>query len=120
MARRPRLLAPGVLYHVIVRGNQRQKTFLADTDYQAYLERLGRYRQRLDVIVVTVPGLVLLKIVSYLSRPEERARDLLDIVYYFEQYESAVGKADGSIIALELKWMVNRSPLRRLELFYLG
>jgi REP element-mobilizing transposase RayT len=44
-------LAPGVLYHVIVRGNQRQKTFLSDTDYQAYLERLGRYRQRLDVIV---------------------------------------------------------------------
>ena len=51
MARRPRLLAPGVLYHVIVRGNQRQKTFLSDTDYQAYLERLGRYRQRLNVIV---------------------------------------------------------------------
>lgn len=51
MARRPRLLAPGVLYYVIVRGNQRQKTFLSDTDYQAYLERLARYRQRLDVIV---------------------------------------------------------------------
>ena len=51
MARRPRLLAPGVLYPVIVRGNQRQKTFLSDPDYQAYLERLGRYRQRLDVIV---------------------------------------------------------------------
>ena len=47
MARRPRLLAPGVLYHVIVRGNQRLKTFLADSDYQAYLERLGRYRKRL-------------------------------------------------------------------------
>ena len=51
MARRPRLLAPGVLYHVIVRGNQRQKTFLGDSDYQAYLERLGRYRKRLGVIV---------------------------------------------------------------------
>jgi putative transposase len=51
MARRPRLLAPGVLYHVIVRGNQRQKTFLSDGDYQAYLERLGRYRRRLGVTV---------------------------------------------------------------------
>ena len=51
MARRPRLLAPGVLYHVIVRGNQRQKTFLSDGDYQAYLERLGRYRKRLGVTV---------------------------------------------------------------------
>ena len=46
MARRPRLFAPGLLYHVIVRGNQRRKTFLNDADYQAYLERLGRYRHR--------------------------------------------------------------------------
>jgi len=46
MARRPRLFAPGLLYHVIVRGNQRRKTFLSDTDYQAYLQRLGRYRQK--------------------------------------------------------------------------
>jgi len=44
MARRPRLFAPGVLYHVIVRGNQRQKTFTAESDYQAYIERLARYR----------------------------------------------------------------------------
>jgi len=51
MARRPRLLAPGVLYHVIVSGNQRQKTFVHDRDYQAYLERLGRYRKRLEVLV---------------------------------------------------------------------
>jgi putative transposase len=51
MARRPRLLAPGVLYHVIVRGNQRQKTFQDDGDYQAYLERLGRYRKKLGVTV---------------------------------------------------------------------
>jgi REP-associated tyrosine transposase len=44
MARRPRLFAPGLLYHVIVRGNQRRKTFLGNADYQAYLDRLGRYR----------------------------------------------------------------------------
>src|ERR671918_2134329 len=52
MARRPRLLAPGLLYHVIVRGNQRQKTFLGDSDYRAYLERLGRYRKRWRVTVL--------------------------------------------------------------------
>jgi REP element-mobilizing transposase RayT len=38
MARRPRLFAAGLLYHVIVRGNQRQKTFTAESDYQAYIE----------------------------------------------------------------------------------
>jgi hypothetical protein len=31
---------------VIVRDNQRQKTFLNDADYEAYLERLSRYRRR--------------------------------------------------------------------------
>jgi len=44
MARHPRVCAAGLLYHVIVRGNQRRKTFLSGADYQAYLERLGRYR----------------------------------------------------------------------------
>ena len=32
MARRPRLLPPGVLYHVIVRGNQGQKSFFDDSE----------------------------------------------------------------------------------------
>jgi len=45
MARRPRLFAAGILYHVIVRGNQRQKTFTAESDYQGYIERLARYRK---------------------------------------------------------------------------
>lgn len=45
----------------------------------------------LSLPVVTIPGLVLTKVVAYLDRPEERARDLIDIVYCFEQYETAVG-----------------------------
>ena len=45
------------------------------------------------VPVVTIPGLVLLKIVSYLDRPEKRARDLIDIVYCFEEYEAAPGQS---------------------------
>jgi len=49
MARRPRVFAPGLLYHVIVRGNQRQKTFVGERDYQSYLERLGKYRRKFDV-----------------------------------------------------------------------
>jgi REP element-mobilizing transposase RayT len=49
MARRPRLFAPGLLYHVIVRGNQRQATFLGEPDYVAYLRRLELYRLRYGV-----------------------------------------------------------------------
>lgn len=51
MARRPRLFAPGLLYHVIARGNHRQPTFLGDADYEAYLRRLARYRERYGVRV---------------------------------------------------------------------
>ena len=49
MARRPRVFAPGLLYHVIVRGNQRRKTFRSDVDYKAYLERLEKYRAQCQV-----------------------------------------------------------------------
>ena len=49
MARRPRVFAPGLLYHVIARGNQRRKTFLSDDDYRAYLERLENYRAKFRV-----------------------------------------------------------------------
>lgn len=45
MARRPRVLAPHVLYHVIARGNHRHLTFRTSADYHAYLDRLARYRQ---------------------------------------------------------------------------
>lgn len=57
MARRPRLLAPGLLYHVIVRDNQQQKTFVCDQDYRAYLECLASYRRKHNV---TVPAYCLM------------------------------------------------------------
>jgi REP element-mobilizing transposase RayT len=46
MARRPRLFGPGLLYHVIARGNQRQQTFFDEADYGAYLRHLALYRER--------------------------------------------------------------------------
>jgi REP element-mobilizing transposase RayT len=46
MARKPRVEFDGAFYHVIVRGNQRQRTFHDDRDRQNYLERLEHYRQR--------------------------------------------------------------------------
>ena len=49
MSRRPRVFAPGLLYHVIVRGNQRRKTFRSDDDYKAYLDRLEKYRAECHV-----------------------------------------------------------------------
>jgi putative transposase len=45
MARKPRVEFEGAFYHVIVRGNQRQKIFRDDQD-RLYLERVEHYRQR--------------------------------------------------------------------------
>jgi predicted nucleotidyltransferase len=41
----------------------------------------------LTLPVVTIPGLVLTKIIAYMDRPEERARDMVDMLYCFERYE---------------------------------
>lgn len=46
MARRPRLFAPGVIYHVIARGNHQEAIFLRGMDYHAYLLRLALYQGR--------------------------------------------------------------------------
>jgi predicted nucleotidyltransferase len=49
--------------------------------------RLEEVAPGLCLPVVSIPGLVLLKLVAYQDRPEERARDLIDVVYCFEHYE---------------------------------
>jgi putative transposase len=49
MARQPRLLAAGLLYHVIARGNHRELIFLSEGDYGAYLARLVTYQRRYAV-----------------------------------------------------------------------
>jgi len=51
MARRPRVFARSLLYRIMVRGNQRQKTFRSDHDYKAYLDRLEKYRAQVRVRV---------------------------------------------------------------------
>jgi predicted nucleotidyltransferase len=47
----------------------------------------------LTLPVVSIPGLVLTKAIAYMDRPEERARDLIDILYCFEHYETALGES---------------------------
>ncbi|MGO9015442.1 MAG: transposase [Dissulfurispiraceae bacterium] len=46
MARKPRIEFEGAFYHVITRGNQKQKIFRDTEDLQKYLEILGRYKDR--------------------------------------------------------------------------
>lgn len=46
MARRSRIEFEGGFYHVITRGNQRQKIFREEKDYLKYLEYLADYKDR--------------------------------------------------------------------------
>ncbi len=46
MARRPRVHFPGALYHVISRGNQRQKIYKDAADYQRFETLLGQVAER--------------------------------------------------------------------------
>ena len=44
--------------------------------------------------ILSVPGLVLLKILSYLDRPDDRAHDLEDVFFCFKHYEDGVKRFD--------------------------
>ena len=46
MARKPRIEYEGAFYHVIVRGNQKQKVFKDRLDFLKYLEFLTGYKER--------------------------------------------------------------------------
>jgi putative transposase len=46
MPRHPRVHAEGLLYHVMARGNDGQKIFVSESDYQAFIEGLRTVRQR--------------------------------------------------------------------------
>jgi putative transposase len=48
MARPLRLEGSGVLYHVIVRGNERKSVFRDDADRETYLARLAHYRDEFN------------------------------------------------------------------------
>jgi len=51
MARKPRIEFGGALYHVIIRGNQRQQIFKDTEDYKKYLKFLGDYKARYDFLL---------------------------------------------------------------------
>jgi REP element-mobilizing transposase RayT len=46
MARKPRIEYEGAFYHVITRGNQRQRVFKGDDDFQKYINLLAFYKER--------------------------------------------------------------------------
>lgn len=51
MARRPRLVLPGIPHHVTQRGNRRERTFFEDGDYELYLDLLAETATRSQVAI---------------------------------------------------------------------
>jgi len=51
MPRRPRLHLPGVPQHVIQRGVDRQPVFFSDDDCRFYLDWLGEYASKRDIVL---------------------------------------------------------------------
>ena len=48
MPNMPRLLLENACYHIMARGNQKQKVFLDEKDCQEYLERVKVYKRKFD------------------------------------------------------------------------
>jgi putative transposase len=53
MPRLPRLVLPGVPYHVTQRGNRRERTFFEDGDYALYRDLLGDAARRAESQVIS-------------------------------------------------------------------
>jgi putative transposase len=49
MARKPRIEYPGAFFHIIVRGNNREKVFRDDADYVRYLQKLLYFSREGDI-----------------------------------------------------------------------
>ena len=52
MSRKPRLVIPGYVHHVIQRGNHRQNVFFSDEDRKFYLELLERRVEAKEVMLL--------------------------------------------------------------------
>ena len=51
MRERKRLLIEGGCYHIITRGNQKQRVFFEDQDYETYLKILKKYKRKYGVFL---------------------------------------------------------------------
>ncbi|MDP3791417.1 MAG: transposase [Candidatus Omnitrophota bacterium] len=46
MPKGPRIVLDNVLYHIMTRGNQKQKVFIEESDFGEYLDRVRRYKRK--------------------------------------------------------------------------
>jgi REP element-mobilizing transposase RayT len=115
------------LYHVIVRGNQRQKTFLANGDFLKYLKLLGEHLEAHEIRLYAyclMPNHVHLLIEQAGEYPLSRYMHRLQTAYtqYFNRTHKKVGHlfqgrykailVDRDSYLLELVRYIQLNPLR--------
>lgn len=95
MARKPRIEFPGALYHVIARGNNRQKVFNCKKDYKHFLFRIKQAKERFKFILYAyalVPNHVHLLIETGESPLSKIMQSLqLNYTQYFNRRYKRVG-----------------------------
>jgi predicted nucleotidyltransferase len=57
--------------------------------YRAALDVRVRASPPLDILVASIPGLAILKLISWADRPHERQRDAIDLAFILEHYLDA-------------------------------
>jgi predicted nucleotidyltransferase len=62
--------------------------------YRAAREVRVRGSPPLDILVASIPGLTILKLVSWADRPEDRSRDAVDLAHILERYLDADNNHD--------------------------
>jgi REP-associated tyrosine transposase len=95
MARPHRIEFPGAFYHVIVRGNQRQNTFIDDEDRRVFLARVRRYKEKEGFILyayVLMPNHVHF-LVETADVPLSKIMQRINLTYtqYFNRKYNQVG-----------------------------
>ncbi len=92
----PRVLVENACYHLNVRGNQKQRTFLVEKDFQEYLARLKTYKNKYDFKLY---GYCLMPNHIHLLGQPKQAKDLskfmqginLSYTTYFNEKYTKVG-----------------------------
>jgi putative transposase len=125
--RKPRVHYEGGLYHVIARGNQRQKIFLGKEDYLKYLKLMDSYLEQHGIIVYAyclMPNHVHILVEQSADQPLSRYMQRLQSAYtgYFNRKHKKVGHlfqgrykgilVDRDAYLLELIRYIHLNPIR--------
>jgi len=88
MPRKARLLVPNCPHHIVHRGHNRSTVFVADEDYQFYLENLFEWKEKLGIKVYA--WCLMTNHVHLIVEPGDDARSLSKLMKRLAGRQSAL------------------------------